>query len=174
MDASTTTLSQASGAIYEQHSVSRTLVVHLLAEVLMLVFFAAVAPLVVRGLGFPPAMSVYLAFAFVGIPFELSYLIYQARKMGTSLGNIVLYRQPVPRGQFIALVVALFVWALLGIYGRQSRAAGTFGLWAFVVAFLGTAIEAGNVWAEVFVWPTLAQVAPDIMSGQATEAPCIC
>jgi hypothetical protein len=61
--------------------------------------------------------------------------------------------------------------ALLGIYERQARAAGTFGLWALVVAFLGTALQAGNVWAEVFVWPTLAQVAPNILSGQATEAP---
>ena len=38
------------------------------------------------------------------------------------------------------------------------------------MAFLGTALQAGNVWAEVFVWPTLAQVAPNILSGQATEA----
>ena len=65
----------------------------------------------------------------------------------------------------------LLLWALIGIYGRQSRAAGTFGLWAFVVAIFGTAFAAGNTWAEVFVWPTLAQVAPNIMSGQATEAP---
>src|ERR671910_1741626 len=26
----------------------------------------------------------------------------------------------------------LLVWGLIGIYGPQSRAAGTFGLWAFV------------------------------------------
>src|SRR5215218_1767048 len=68
------------------------------------------------------------------------------------------------------LSTILLVWALLGIYGRQSRAAGTLGLWAFIVAFLGTALTAGNNWAEVFVWPTLAQVAPNMMSGQATEA----
>src|ERR687898_2378645 len=68
------------------------------------------------------------------------------------------------------LGMILLVWALIGIYGPQSRAAGTFGLWTFVVAFLGTALTAGNTWAEVFVWPTLAQVAPNIMSGQATEA----
>jgi hypothetical protein len=68
------------------------------------------------------------------------------------------------------LSTIFLLWALLGIYGRQSRAAGTFGLWAFVVAFLGTAIQAGNTWAEVFVWPTLAQVAPNMMSGQTTEA----
>src|SRR5215207_7738978 len=70
------------------------------------------------------------------------------------------------------LSIVLLLWALIGIYGRQSRAAGTFGLWAFVVVFLGTALVAGNTWAEVFVWPTLAQVAPNlistqVMSGQA-------
>ena len=69
------------------------------------------------------------------------------------------------------LSTVLLLWALIGIYGRQSREVGTFGLWAFVVAFLGTALAAGNTWAEVFVWPTFAQVAPNILSGQVTEAP---
>src|SRR5215203_7008606 len=69
------------------------------------------------------------------------------------------------------LGIILLLWGLIGIYKHQSRAAGTFGLWAFVVAFFGTALSAGNTWAEVFVWPTLAQVAPNMMSGQATEAP---
>jgi hypothetical protein len=63
------------------------------------------------------------------------------------------------------LSIVLLVWGLIGIYGRQSRAAGTFGLWALVVVFLGTALTVGNTWAEVFVWPTLAQVAPNTMSG---------
>src|ERR671921_960196 len=65
--------------------------------------------------------------------------------------------------------VVMLVWGLIGIYGPQSRAAGTFGLWAFVVAFLGTALTVGNVWAEVFVWPTLAQVAPNTISGTITS-----
>ena len=77
-----------------------------------MVFFVAVAPLLWR-IGFPPVMSVYLASVFVLVPFELGYLIYQARKMGTSLGNIVLYRQPMPRGRFILLVGALFVWGFI-------------------------------------------------------------
>src|SRR5215210_2797597 len=63
------------------------------------------------------------------------------------------------------LSMVLLVWALIGIYGPQSRAAGTFGLWTFVVVFLGTALTVGNTWAEVFVYPTLAQVAPNSMSG---------
>ena len=62
------------------------------------------------------------------------------------------------------LGLVLLLWGLIGIYGSQSRAAGTFGLWTFVVVFLGTALAAGNTWAEVFVYPTLAQVAPDMLS----------
>jgi hypothetical protein len=70
------------------------------------------------------------------------------------------------------LGLVLLLWGLIGIYGPQSRAAGTFGLWTFVFVFLGTALAAGNVWAEVFVWPTLAQIAPSMLSGAGfgTEA----
>ena len=69
------------------------------------------------------------------------------------------------------LSIALLPWALFGIYARQSRPAGTFGLWAFAVAFLGATLTVGNVWAEVFVWPTLAQVAPNTMSGSIMDTP---
>jgi hypothetical protein len=65
----------------------------------------------------------------------------------------------------------LLIWALIGLYAPQSSAAGTFGLWAFILAFFGAALNAGNNWSELFVWPTLAQIAPDVMSGKATEAP---
>jgi hypothetical protein len=70
------------------------------------------------------------------------------------------------------LSIVLLVWGLIGIYTPQSRAAGTFGLWTFVFVFLGTALAVGNVWAEVFVYPTLAQLAPDMLAGAGfgTEA----
>jgi hypothetical protein len=70
------------------------------------------------------------------------------------------------------LGLVFLLWGLIGIYGPQSRAAGSFGLWTFVFVFLGTALAAGNVWAEVFVWPTLAQIAPGMLSGAGfgTEA----
>src|SRR5215218_937998 len=63
------------------------------------------------------------------------------------------------------LSIVLLLWGLIGIYWTQARAAGTFGLWAFVAVFLGTVLIVGNTWAEVFVWPTLAQVAPNAWSG---------
>ena len=67
------------------------------------------------------------------------------------------------------LGLVLLVWGLIGIYTPQSRAAGTFGLWTFVFVFLATALAVGNVWAEVFVYPTIAQIAPAMLSGAGFE-----
>jgi hypothetical protein len=67
------------------------------------------------------------------------------------------------------LSLALLPWALIGIYERQSRSAGVFGLWAFALVFLGATLTVGNAWAEVFVWPTLAQAAPGMMSGSVAD-----
>jgi hypothetical protein len=94
----------------EQHSLARTVVMHLLPGVLMLAFYVLAAPLV-RSLGFPSLMAIYLTILFVLIPFELGYLFYRARKNGSLLGSVVLYREPVPRAQFVALVLGLFVWS---------------------------------------------------------------
>ena len=68
------------------------------------------------------------------------------------------------------LSTVLFLWALLALYNWQSIATGTLGLWGFVVAFFGTALFAGSVWPEVFVYPTLARVAPTVFTGQSAEA----
>jgi hypothetical protein len=65
----------------------------------------------------------------------------------------------------------LLVWAVIGLHQRQSRVAGTFGLWAFVVAFFGSVLQACESWGETFVWPTMAQVAPNVISGEAIETP---
>jgi len=67
------------------------------------------------------------------------------------------------------LGLVLLAWGLIGIYGPQSRTTGTFGLWTFVFLFLATALAVGNVWAEVFVYPTLAQIAPAMLSGAGFE-----
>lgn len=107
----TRTLSRHS-TIDEQHSVARTVVLHLLPGALITAFYIGAAP-VVRSLGFPSLMAIFLAIVSVLIPFELGYLLYQARKNESTLGSIVLYRQPVPRGQFVGLVLGLFVWSAI-------------------------------------------------------------
>src|SRR5215207_9654772 len=120
MDTTPTTLSRNRSTVDEQHSVARTLVLHLLPGVLTVAFSVAVAPLM-WDIGFPPVMAVYLASVFVLIPFELGYLVYRARKNGTSLGNIVLYRELVPGRQFVLLVIALFVGGSLIGGPRESQ-----------------------------------------------------
>ena len=107
----TRTLSHHS-TIDEQHSVARTLTLHLLPGALITAFYIGVAP-VVRSLGFPSLMAIFLAIVFVLIPFELGYLIYQTRKNQSTLERIILYRESMPRGQFVGLVLGLFVWSAI-------------------------------------------------------------
>ena len=107
------------------------------------------------------------------VSFLLAWLVVPFERLGET--EAFLTSSYLVSSSLMLLSFVLLLWALIGIYERQSRAAGTFGLWAFIVAFLGTALLAGNAWAQVFVWPTLAQVAPslvssEVMSGQAAEA----
>jgi hypothetical protein len=101
------------------------------------------------------------------VSFLMEWLVVPHERLGSEAFLTSAYL--VSSGLRLLVGFVLLPWALIGIYGPQSRAAGTFGLWAFVVVFLGTVLAAGDIWAEVFVWPTLAQVAPSMMSGSATD-----
>src|SRR5215218_755817 len=102
----------------------------------------------------------------LGISFLMEWLVVPHERLGSDAFLTSAYT--VSSGLRL-LSLVLLLWGLIGIYGPQSRAAGTFGLWAFVAVFLGTVLIAGNTWAEAFVYPTLAQVAPDAWSGSVTE-----
>ena len=108
----TSQTSTGKGVADGQHSVARTVVLHLLPGVLMVAFYVLAAPLV-RSLGFPSLVAIYLAILLVLIPFELGYLFYRARRNRSSLGSVVLYREPVPRAQFVALVLGLLAWSAI-------------------------------------------------------------
>jgi uncharacterized protein len=107
---STVTAQRLDTEVDGQHSVVRTLVLHLLPGLLITAFYAGAVP-IVRSLGFPAIMAIFLAVAFVLVPFQLGYLVYEARKHGAALGAVVNYREPVPRVQFFVLVVSLFAWS---------------------------------------------------------------
>jgi hypothetical protein len=49
---------------------------------------------------------------------------------------------------------------LVGLYVRQSEAAGPLGLLGFVVALAGTVLVSGFAWVDTFVAPELATSAP--------------
>jgi hypothetical protein len=62
----------------------------------------------------------------------------------------------------------LLLLGLVGLYVRQSEAAGILGLVAFLVAFFGTALALGATWAELFVAPSLAVEAPRVLDAEPT------
>jgi hypothetical protein len=98
------------------------------------------------------------------ISFLLEWLVVPYEKLGVAGADLTAWYLVASSLRLLSAV--LFLWALLSLYNRQSIAAGTFGLWGFIVAFFGTALLVGNAWAEVFVWPTLARVAPNVVTGQ--------
>ena len=62
----------------------------------------------------------------------------------------------------------LLLVGLVGLYVRQSEASGILGLVGFAVAFLGSALVLGLVWATLFVGPFLANTAPAALDAEPT------
>ncbi len=125
----------------------QSIVLHVLPGVLILVFFVIAAPLL-DSLGAPSFLALLLAIAFVLIPFELGFLLYQGKqKHGVlALRGIVLYRQPMPWWQYIVLAIPLFLWTGL-VMMAVSPAFDTFFIdslfswlpdWFFIASFEGS------------------------------------
>lgn len=94
----------------EQHSLPRSIMLHLFPGVLIAVFyFLTVQP--VQTLGFPSYMALLLAIPVVLLPVQLGYLFYQGKKRNSrfSLRGIVLYRERIPMWQYFVFVPVLFL-----------------------------------------------------------------
>lgn len=64
----------------------------------------------------------------------------------------------------------LLLLGLVGLYARQSEAAGILGLVGFVAALFGTVLALGAVWAQLFVAPSLAVEASRVLDTEPTGA----
>ncbi len=65
---------------------------------------------------------------------------------------------------FISFVAAfLGLLALFGLYARQVRESGGFGLMAFLVAAIGLVLNMGFLWSGLFLVPALTEAAPDFL-----------
>jgi hypothetical protein len=65
----------------------------------------------------------------------------------------------------MSALVLLLPLGLVGLYARQSEAAGPLGLLSFLVAFAGTVLVAGFGWTDTFIAPELATSAPQFLEG---------
>lgn len=95
----------------EQHSLGKSVVLHLLPGALITLFYIFVAPWVISA-GFPAINALLLAAIFVLIPFQLGYLFYEGKKKNGrfSLNGVVVYREAMPVWQYLVLVPLLLIW----------------------------------------------------------------
>jgi membrane protease YdiL (CAAX protease family) len=98
----------------EQHSLRKSIVLHLLPGLLLVLFYALTAPLALK-LGLPAFFALMVGTGLILIPFELGFLLLQAkRRNGTlSLRGIVLYRERIPVWQYIVLGFFVFAWLVI-------------------------------------------------------------
>ena len=101
----------------EQHTMRRSIALHLLPGVLLLAFFVVVGPRVER-LGAPSFLGLMLGAASIILPFEIGVLLYQGKRRNgrVSLEGVVLYREPIPRWHYVALVVPGLAWMVIAFF----------------------------------------------------------
>ena len=97
----------------EQHSLPRSLVLHLLPGAALFGFV-----LVAAALGVPAILALLVGIAIVIVPIELGYLLYQARsKSGRwSVWEVVDYRDPMPARRIAMWAVPLVAWFILMLF----------------------------------------------------------
>lgn len=97
----------------EQHSIIKSIILHLLPGILILICFIIFAPIFERN-GIPTMLALLLAIPIVLIPFELGFLLYQGKKKNGkfSLKGIVLYRKPMRVWQYIVISLPLIAWSI--------------------------------------------------------------
>jgi len=90
---------------------ARSIALHLLPGALILLFYIVAAPFAAT-IGFPSGTAFFVSIGVVLVPFELGILLYEARRKNGkfSLKGIVLFREPMPWWQYVALGGPLLVW----------------------------------------------------------------
>jgi uncharacterized protein len=97
----------------EQHSLPRSIVLHLLpgAALFGFVFVAA-------ALGMPAILALLVGIALVIVPIELGYLLYQGRRKSGrwSVWEVVDYREPMPARRIALWTVPLVAWFIVMLF----------------------------------------------------------
>ena len=98
----------------KQHSLVKSITLHILPGLVGTIAYILIAPSLMQN-GYPAILGILIAAAIIILPIELGYLFYQAMKVnGTfSLKGIVLYREALPKWQYVAIPLGLIVWGFL-------------------------------------------------------------
>ena len=97
----------------EQHSLARSIVLHLLPGAALFTFVVIAA-----ALGMPAILALLVGIALVIVPIELGYLLYQGkRKSGRwSVWEVVDYREPLPVRRIVLWTVPLVAWFIVMLF----------------------------------------------------------
>ncbi|HEX2944424.1 MAG TPA: CPBP family intramembrane glutamic endopeptidase [Clostridia bacterium] len=102
------------GKLTEQHSISRSIVMHLLPGVIVTLLYIAFIP-VVQVWGFPTVLALFLAVIFGVLPFQFGYVFYQAKKKNGSfsLKGVFAYDRRSPWWQYALVTVLYVAWSVV-------------------------------------------------------------
>jgi membrane protease YdiL (CAAX protease family) len=94
----------------EKHSTTQAVILHLLPGILVGCFYLFARQPVVN-MGYPSIIALILAYAFILIPVELGYLLYQGKKKTGrfTLQGIISYRNSIPWWQYLVWVCIIFI-----------------------------------------------------------------
>ena len=99
----------------DQHPLGKSVVLHLLPGVLILLVFLVFAPLAAAS-GLPPNFALFAAVLLALIPFELGYMLREGRirNVRPSLRGVVLNHEHLPLWQYLVLLPVFTLWLFLG------------------------------------------------------------
>jgi membrane protease YdiL (CAAX protease family) len=91
---------------FPQHSVLKSIGLHIIPGVLLTAAFIILKSLA-DAIGYPPLLAFILAILLVDIPLQLGIMYFQGKKLNGrySLQGIVLYREKIPWGQFLIIIL---------------------------------------------------------------------
>lgn len=94
----------------DQHTLGRSIVLHLLPGAALFAFVVVAA-----ALGVPAALALLVGIAVVIVPIELGYLLFEARRRTGrwALGEVVGYREPMPARRVALWTVPLVAWFIV-------------------------------------------------------------
>lgn len=98
----------------KQHSILNSVFQHLTPGAVGTIAYVFVTPILIDN-GYPAMLGILIAAAAVILPIELGYLLYQGKQVNGSfsLGKIVLYRESLPKWQYVVIPFALVIWGFL-------------------------------------------------------------
>lgn len=148
----------------DQHTVGKSIVLHLLPGFALLTFYAVFSPLVER-MGFPPSFAGSLSILLVLVPLEIGYLLYQGRRRNgrVSLAGIIPYRRRMPIWQYAVFVPLLVFWYFMASSWWRPAEKALAGLFSWVPPWIADIVPSDdpNVHypAAILLIAAIAQIA---------------